>query len=62
MELKQIYEYFRENYTHINIQEINPKLIKKQMEYDYMKRFSIERQMDLLHDYIVSQNLCEVQL
>ena len=61
MDLKQIYEYFRENYPHIDIQYVNPKLIEKQMKQDYMKQLSVERQMDLLLDYIIGQDLCEVQ-
>ena len=42
--LQQIYEYFNENYSHIDIQNVNPNLIKKVMKKDYMKRYSIEKQ------------------
>ena len=59
--LQQIYEYFNENYSHVDIQNVNPKLIKKVMKKDYMKRYSIEKQMDLLLDYIIGQDLCDIQ-
>ena len=61
MDLEQIYEYFRENYSHVNIQDVNPKWIENQMNMDYMKRYSVERQMDLLLDGILSQDLCDIQ-
>jgi len=61
MDLQQIYEYFNENYSHVDIQNVNPKLIKTVMKKDYMKRYSIEKQMDLLLDYVMSQDLCDMQ-
>lgn len=58
--IRKIRDYFRENYAHVNDQEVSDADILAQMEQAYMKDISFERQMDLLYDWMLANQLCEV--
>jgi len=58
--IKKIHEFFRDRYAHVNIQAVDDDDIINLMKQPYMQGLSFEKQMDLLYDYILANQLCEV--
>ena len=60
--VQEVREYFWKNYAHVNIQAISDKVIREFMNRTYISRIeSFERKMDLFYDYILSQDLTDVE-
>ena len=53
-QVKQVREYFQENYPHIHIEDVNDWEIETYMNQRYVKDLSFERVMDLFSDYLLS--------
>lgn len=58
--IKKIRDFFRERYGYVNIQELSDAQLLAFMEQSYVKDLPFERQMDLMYDWILSQDLAEV--
>jgi hypothetical protein len=58
---ENVRDYFHINYRHINLYDITDKTIKDFLAQDYVKKLNMTQAMDCLYDYIVSQDLCDVQ-
>ena len=56
----RVYEYFEQNYGYVDIKSIPRAAILEYLERGYVVNCTFERKMDLLYDYILSQDLCEV--
>lgn len=52
--------FMKEHGGYIHIHDIPKQKIKKFLEQDYVKSCSIEKQVDLMRDWILSQDLAEV--
>lgn len=59
--VKEVREYFRENYGHVNIAELSDAQIEKFVNRNVLEDMTFERKMDLLYDYILANGLAEVQ-
>ena len=57
----RVYEYFEQNYGYVDIKSIPRAAILEYLERGYVVNCTFERKMDLLYDYILSQNLCDVE-
>ena len=58
--IKKIRDFFRDSYSYVNIQELSDSQLLTFMEQAYVKDLTFERQMDLMYDWILSQDLAEV--
>lgn len=58
--IKQVKEYFRMNYGYVDINGISDKTILDYLENGWVLNVPFERKMDLLYDYILSNDLTEV--
>ena len=59
--LEQVREYFEKNYPYIYLEDISDKAILDYLENGWVLNVPFARKMDLLYDYILSQNLTEVE-
>lgn len=59
--IKQVREYFRVNYGYVNLDELTDVFIQKYLEQSYLERFSFEMKMNCLYDYILSNDLTEIE-
>ena len=57
----RVYEYFEQNYGYVDIKSIPRAAILEYLERGYIINLSFERKMDCLYDYILSQDLCDIQ-
>lgn len=58
--ISDVREYFNTNYSYVNIGGISDEVILDYLENGWVLNVPFERKMDLLYDYILSQNLTEV--
>ena len=58
--LEQVREYFRNNYPYVYLEDISDETILRYLECGWVLNVPFERKMDLLYDYILSQDLCGV--
>jgi hypothetical protein len=58
--IEQVREYFRVNYSYVNLDELTDVFIRKYLEQSYLERLSFEMKMNCLYDYILSNDLVEV--
>jgi hypothetical protein len=58
--IEQVREYFRVNYGYVNLSELTDVFIRKYLENGWVLNVPFERKMDLLYDYILSNDLCGV--
>ena len=58
--IEQVREYFSNNYPYVYLEDISDKVILKYLENGWVLNVPFERKMDLLYDYILSQDLCGV--
>lgn len=55
-------KYFSKHYPHVNIGEISNKTIMEYLTRDYIIKLStLEKKMDAFYDYIISQNLTDIE-
>ena len=59
--IEQVREHFRVNYSYVNLDELTDVFIRKYLENGWMLNVPFERKMDLLYDYIISNDLVEVE-
>lgn len=59
--VEQVREYFRVNYSYVNLAGLTDVFIRKYLENDWVLNVPFERKMDLLYDYILSNDLVEVE-
>jgi hypothetical protein len=59
--MKEVREYFDLNYGYVNLEEINDHVLESFLSRSYLTDLSFMRKMDCLYDYILSQDLCNVQ-
>jgi hypothetical protein len=59
--ISDVREYFRNNYSYVNIGGISDKVILDYLSNGWVLNVPFERKMDLLYDYILSQDLTEIE-
>ena len=59
--IRDVREYFDVNYSYVNIGSISDEVILEFMSRGYLELFSFSGKMDLLYDYILSNNLTEIE-
>jgi hypothetical protein len=59
--ISDVREYFNNNYSYVNIGGISDEVILDYLSNGWVLNVPFERKMDLLYDYILSQNLTEVE-
>jgi hypothetical protein len=59
--IEQVREYFNNNYPYVYLEDISNGVIRDYLEMGYIRDLPFERKMDCLYDYILSQNLTEVE-
>ena len=59
--IKQVREYFRVNYSYVNLDGLTDVFIRMHLENDWVLNVPFERKMDLLYDYIISNDLTEIE-
>jgi hypothetical protein len=59
--MKEVREYFKKNYSYVNLAELTDVFIQKYLDQSWIKDLSFERKMDCLYDYILSNDLTDVQ-
>ena len=58
--MKEVREYFDLNYRYVDLEEINDHVLESFLSRSYLTDLSFVRKMDCLYDYILSQDLCNV--
>ena len=59
--MKEVRKYFNLNYGFIDLGGIDDHVLESFLSQSYLTDLSFIRKMDCLYDYIISQNLCDVQ-
>jgi hypothetical protein len=59
--MKEVREYFDLNYGYVDLEEIDDHVLESFLSRSYLTDLSFERKMDCLYDYILSQDLCDVE-
>jgi hypothetical protein len=59
--IENVRDYFNINYRHINLYAIMDRTIEDFLAQDYVKKLNMTQAMNCLYDYILSQDLCDVQ-
>jgi len=59
--ISDVREYFDVNYSYVNIGGISDKVILDYLSNGWVLNVPFERKMDLLYDYILSQDLTEIE-
>ena len=59
--MKEVREYFDLNYGYVDLDGIDDHVLESFLSRSYLTDLSIVRKMDCLYDYILSQDLCNVQ-
>lgn len=59
--MKEVREYFEKNYGYVNLAELTDVFIQKYLNQSWIVNLSFERKMDCLYDYILSNDLTDVQ-
>jgi hypothetical protein len=59
--IEQVREYFRVNYSYVNLDGLTDVFILMYLENGWVLNVPFERKMDLLYDYILSQDLTEIE-
>jgi hypothetical protein len=60
IEIKRVREFFETHHSYIDINGLDDQDIAEYLTRKYVKDLDFNKQMDLLYDYILSQNLCHV--
>jgi hypothetical protein len=59
--IEKVREHFRTNYGHINLYSITDRTIVNFLTQNHIINLPFNRQMDCLYDYVVSQDMCDVE-
>jgi hypothetical protein len=59
--MKEVREYFDLNYGYVDLEEIDDHVLESFLSRSYLTDLSFERKMDCLYDYILSQDLSDVE-
>jgi hypothetical protein len=59
--ISDVREYFDVNYSYVNIGGISDKVVLDYLSNGWVLNVPFERKMDLLYDYILSQDLTEIE-
>ena len=59
--MKEVREYFEKNYSYVNLAELTDVFIQKYLNQSWIVNLSFERKMDCLYDYILSNDLTDIQ-
>ena len=59
--MKEVREYFEKNYGYVNLAELTDVFIQKYLNQSWIVNLSFERKMDCLYDYILSNDLTDIQ-
>ena len=59
--MKEVREYFDLNYGYVHLDGIDDHVLESFLSRPYLTDLSFVRKMDCLYDYILSQDLCNVQ-
>ena len=59
--MKEVREYFAKNYGYVNLDELTDVFIQKYLDQSWIVNLSFEKKMDCLYDYILSNDLTDVQ-
>ena len=59
--IEQVREYFRVNYSYVNLAGLTDVFIRKYLENGWVLNVPFERKLDLLYDYILSNDLTEIE-
>ena len=59
--MEEVREYFAKNYGYVNLDELTDVFIQKYLDQSWIVNLSFERKMDCLYDYILSNDLTDVQ-
>ena len=58
--MKEVREYFDLNYGYVDLDGIDDHVLESFLSRSYLADLSFVRKMDCLYDYIISQDLCNV--
>ena len=58
--VRDVIDYFDKEYPYVNLGMLSENSISEFLVQEYIVNLSFERKMDCLYDYILSQDLCEV--
>lgn len=59
--IENVRDYFHINYRHINLNDVSDKTIEDFLAQDYVAKLNMTMAMNYLCDYILSQDMCDVQ-
>jgi len=59
--VRDVIDYFDKEYPYVDLGMLSENSVSEFLVQDYIKNLSFERKMDCLYDYILSQNLCDVE-
>lgn len=60
-DIQYVRSQFAKSYGHINLQELSDKDVIDFLQQDHIKNLPFANQLDLLSDYILANNLADVQ-
>ena len=58
--MKRIKDYFSAEYPYVDIDGLDESVIREYMSRSYIDGLGFSMQMNCLYDYILSQDLCNV--
>jgi hypothetical protein len=58
--VRDVIDYFDKEYPYVDLGMLSENSVSEFLVQDYIKNLSFERKMDCLYDYILSQDLCDV--
>jgi hypothetical protein len=59
--IEQVREHFSKNYPYVYLEDISDRVIRDYLDMGYVRDLEFEMQMNLLYDYVLSQNLTGVE-
>ena len=59
--ISDVRSYFEDNYGHMSLDQLSDGLLLEFLSRSYLLELPFERKMDCLYDYILSQDLCDVE-
>lgn len=59
--MKEVREYFNLNYGYVNLGGIDDHVLESFLSRSYLTDLSFVRKMDCLYDYILSNDLTDIQ-
>jgi hypothetical protein len=59
--MKEVREYFEKNYGYVNLGELTDVFIQKYLDQSWIINLPFERKMDCLYDYILANDLTDIQ-